>query len=74
MHVCKFMYFPRTTQQKTLQIAAAALIIIHLAMTDACLFVTRQECQDWLRPAAKKSSGPTASNSAPHTQTRDYYY
>lgn len=30
-------------------------------MTDACLFVTRQECQDWLRPAAKKSSGPTAS-------------
>lgn len=38
----------------------ATEVIIHSPMTDACLFVTRQECQDWLRPAAKKSSGPTA--------------
>ncbi|KAJ3650661.1 hypothetical protein Zmor_016746 [Zophobas morio] len=39
-------------------------------MTDACLFVTRQECQDWLRPAAKKSSGPTAIAAFAETKQR----
>lgn len=35
------------------------LFIFHTTMTDACRFVVRQGCQDWLPPAAQKSSSPT---------------
>lgn len=48
-----------TIRRSQQYVVGAPLLISHTPLTDACRFVTRQGCQDWLHPAAQKSSGPT---------------
>lgn len=42
-------------------------------MTDACRFVGRQECQDWLRPADTKSSGRFSTSNTQQQTVLGYY-